>query len=117
MFSLARICSRFARHWAETGKGPDPIFALWHRAPKRSWARAQRTSICREADRRESEVFPLEWEPRRDGINPHTQKGGTVMIERRISARYRWKVKGRLAVLDYAAVHGVKPRPVQPSIF
>ena len=39
------------------------------------------------------------------------------MIERRISARYRWKVKGRLAVLDYAAVHGVKPRPVQPSIF
>ena len=33
MFSLARIFSRFAR---KTGKGPDPIFALWHRAPKRS---------------------------------------------------------------------------------
>jgi len=28
MFSLARIFSRFARDWAETGKGPDPIPSL-----------------------------------------------------------------------------------------
>ena len=31
------------------------------------------------------------------------------MIDRSISRAYRWKVQGRLAVLDYAAVHGVKP--------
>src|SRR5215831_16920040 len=31
------------------------------------------------------------------------------MIDRSISRAYRWKVQGRLAVLDYTAVHGVKP--------
>lgn len=31
------------------------------------------------------------------------------MIDRSISRQYQWKVKGRLAVLDYAALHGVKP--------
>src|SRR5262249_8651965 len=31
------------------------------------------------------------------------------MGNRSISRQYRWKVKGRLAVLDYAASHGVKP--------
>ena len=31
------------------------------------------------------------------------------MVDRSISHRYRWKVQGRLAVLEYAAVHGVKP--------
>ena len=31
------------------------------------------------------------------------------MIDRSISRAYGWKVQGRLAVLDYAAGHGVKP--------
>jgi hypothetical protein len=31
------------------------------------------------------------------------------MIDRSISRQYRWKVKSRLAVLEYAGVHGVKP--------
>src|SRR5262245_43708146 len=31
------------------------------------------------------------------------------MAGRSISRQYRWKVKGRLAVLDYAAQHWVKP--------
>src|SRR5215470_10360793 len=31
------------------------------------------------------------------------------MVDRSISRQYRWKVKGRLAVLEYAAEHGVKP--------
>jgi len=31
------------------------------------------------------------------------------MMDRTISPRYRWKVKGRLAVLEYAAANGVKP--------
>ena len=31
------------------------------------------------------------------------------MIDRSISRGYRWKVQGRLAVLEYAAVHGLKP--------
>ena len=31
------------------------------------------------------------------------------MEDRSISRQYRWKVKGRLAVLDYAASHGIKP--------
>ena len=31
------------------------------------------------------------------------------MIDRSISRAYRWKVQGRLAVLEYAAVHGLKP--------
>ena len=30
------------------------------------------------------------------------------MIDRTISRGYRWKVQGRLAVLDYAAGHGLK---------
>jgi hypothetical protein len=30
------------------------------------------------------------------------------MIDRSISRRYRWKVQGRLAVLEYAAVHGIR---------
>lgn len=31
------------------------------------------------------------------------------MVDRSISRQHRWKVKARLAVLDYAAQHGVKP--------
>ena len=31
------------------------------------------------------------------------------MEDRSISRQYRWRVKGRLAVLDYAASHGIKP--------
>ena len=31
------------------------------------------------------------------------------MIALSISRGYRWKVQGRLAVLEYAAVHGLKP--------
>ena len=31
------------------------------------------------------------------------------MVDRSISRQHRWKVKGRLAVLDYAAQHRVKP--------
>jgi hypothetical protein len=31
------------------------------------------------------------------------------MDDRSISRQYRWKVKGRLAVLDYAASHSIKP--------
>lgn len=31
------------------------------------------------------------------------------MIDRSIAPRYRWKVQGRLAVLEHAAVHGLKP--------
>ena len=29
------------------------------------------------------------------------------MIDRAISRQYRWKVKSRLAVLEYAALHGL----------
>jgi len=32
-----------------------------------------------------------------------------MVADRSISRPYRWKVKGRLAVLEYAAQHGVKP--------
>ena len=47
---------------------------------------------------------PVGW----DG--PQTEKGGS-MVDRSINRQYRWKVKGRLAVLDHAAVHGVtQPR-------
>jgi len=35
------------------------------------------------------------------------------MADRSISRQYRWKVKGRLAVLEYAAHHGVKPAAAQ----
>ena len=31
------------------------------------------------------------------------------MIDRSISKQYRWKVKSRLAVLEYVNVHGLKP--------
>jgi transposase len=31
------------------------------------------------------------------------------VINRSINRQYRWKVKSRLAVLEYAAIHGVKP--------
>ena len=31
------------------------------------------------------------------------------MVDRSISRQYRWKVKSRLAVLEYAALHGLKP--------
>jgi transposase len=31
------------------------------------------------------------------------------MLDRSISRRYRWKVQGRLAVLDYAAIYGIRP--------
>jgi transposase InsO family protein len=31
------------------------------------------------------------------------------MIDRSISRQYRWKVKGRLAVLEYANAHGIQP--------
>ena len=31
------------------------------------------------------------------------------MVDRSISRQHRWKVKGRLAVLEYAAQHGVRP--------
>src|SRR5581483_6253448 len=31
------------------------------------------------------------------------------MTDRSISKQYRWKVKSRLAVLEYASVHGLKP--------
>jgi len=31
------------------------------------------------------------------------------MIDRSISKQYRWKVKSRLAVLEYVHVHGLKP--------
>jgi transposase InsO family protein len=31
------------------------------------------------------------------------------MIDRAISPRYRWKVKGRLAVVEFATLHGVSP--------
>lgn len=31
------------------------------------------------------------------------------MLDRSISRRYRWKVQGRLAVLEYAASHGIRP--------
>jgi transposase len=31
------------------------------------------------------------------------------MLDRSISRRYRWKVQGRLAVLQYAAQYGVRP--------
>jgi transposase InsO family protein len=31
------------------------------------------------------------------------------MLDRSISRRYRWKVQGRLAVLDYAATYGIRP--------
>ena len=31
------------------------------------------------------------------------------MLDRSISRRYRWKVQGRLAVLEYAAAHGIRP--------
>src|SRR5262245_19686655 len=31
------------------------------------------------------------------------------MVDRSISRQHRWKVKGRLAVLEYAAEYGVKP--------
>ena len=31
------------------------------------------------------------------------------MIDRAISPRYRWKVKGRLAVVESATLHGVSP--------
>src|SRR5215467_6461340 len=41
--------------------------------------------------------------------NRSPRKEGPSMIDRSISRAYRWKVQGRLAVLDYAAVHGVKP--------
>jgi transposase len=45
--------------------------------------------------------------------NPKTQKGGRPMVDRSISRRYRWKVQGHLAVLEYAAVHGVQPAAVR----
>ena len=38
------------------------------------------------------------------------------MIDRSISRGYRWKVQGRLAVLKYAAVHGVKPAAARFSL-
>ena len=31
------------------------------------------------------------------------------MLDRSISRRYRWKVQGRMAVLEYAAAHGIRP--------
>ena len=31
------------------------------------------------------------------------------MLDRSISRRYRWKVQGRMAVLEYAATHGIRP--------
>ena len=31
------------------------------------------------------------------------------MLDRSISKQYRWKVKSRLAVLEYVNVHGLKP--------
>ena len=31
------------------------------------------------------------------------------MTDRSIRKQYRWKVKSRLAVLEYANVHGIKP--------
>ena len=31
------------------------------------------------------------------------------MLDRTISRRYRWKVQGRMAVLEYAAAHGIRP--------
>lgn len=31
------------------------------------------------------------------------------MLDRFINRRYRWKVQGRIAVLEYAAVHGIRP--------
>jgi len=31
------------------------------------------------------------------------------MLDRSISRRYRWKVQGRMAVLEYAAAHGMRP--------
>ena len=31
------------------------------------------------------------------------------MIDRSISKQYRWKVKSRLAVLEYVNMHGLKP--------
>ena len=35
------------------------------------------------------------------------------MIDRSISRGYRWKVQGRLAVVKYAGVHGIKPAAAQ----
>lgn len=41
--------------------------------------------------------------------NPKLRKGDPSMLDRSISRRFRWKVQGRLAVLEYAARHGVRP--------
>src|SRR5262245_4145956 len=47
--------------------------------------------------------------PRRGWDNAQTQKGGSSMVDRSISRQYRWKVKSRLAVLEYVGMHGAKP--------
>src|SRR5262249_13797207 len=47
--------------------------------------------------------------PRWGWDNPTPTKGGTAMLDRSISRQHRWKVKSRLAVLEYATVSGVKP--------
>jgi hypothetical protein len=31
------------------------------------------------------------------------------MLDRSISRRHRWTVQGRIAVLEYAAIHGIRP--------
>ena len=43
-----------------------------------------------------------------DGTQP--RKGDTTMPEpQQISRKHRWKVQGRVAVVEYASAHGLKP--------
>src|SRR5712691_2231570 len=42
-------------------------------------------------------------------MEPNPERGTTMPEPQQISRKHRWKVQGRVAVLEYASAHGLKP--------